>query len=127
VCQRPNGELVFGCPMDYPESVDLWPTVRGLSTTLRYIEEDFPSLAGVGVERVWAGVLPYTSDQLPIVDEVLPGLIVASGHVFGNSAGPMTGKLVSQLLVGREPEMDLSPLRYDRELDPIVPGTIVHW
>lgn len=127
VCQRPNGELVFGCPMDYPEHVDLWPTVRGLSTTLRYIEEDFPSLAGVGVDRVWAGVLPYTSDQLPIVDEVTPGLIVASGHVFGNSAGPMTGKLISQMLSGREPEMDMSPLRFGRELDPIVPGTIVHW
>lgn len=127
VSQRANGEVLFGCPMDYPAEVDLDPTVRGIAATLRYIEEDFPSLAGVGIDRVWAGVLPFTSDLLPIVDEVLPGMIVAAGHVFGNSSGPMTGKLISQMLLGQEPEMDMSELRYDRELDPIVPGQIVHW
>ena len=41
---------------------------------------------------MWAGVLPFTSDQVPIVDEVRPGLIVAAGHIFGNAAGPMTGQ-----------------------------------
>ena len=37
----------------------------------------------------------------PIVDEVRPGLFVAAGHIFGNAAGPMTGKLVSQMLAGQ--------------------------
>lgn len=125
--QRANGEILFGCPMDYPAEVDHHPTVHGIAATLRYIEEDFPALAGVGLDRIWAGVLPFTSDHLPIVDEVLPGMIVAAGHVFGNSSGPMTGKLISQMLVGEEPEIDISDLRYDRELDPVVPGQIVHW
>lgn len=127
VAQRANGEMLFGCPMDYPADVDLDPTVHGIASTLRYIEQDFPSLAGVGIDRVWAGVLPFTSDMVPIVDEVLPGMIVAAGHVFGNSAGPMTGKLLSQLLVGAEPEIDMSDLRFGRPLEPVIPGQIVHW
>lgn len=113
--------------MDYPAEVDHHPTVRGIAATLRYIEEDFPSLTGVCLDRIRAGVLPFTSDHLPIVDEVLLGMIVAAGHVFGNSSGPMTWKLISQMLLGEELQIDMSDWRYDRELDPVVPGQIVQW
>lgn len=127
VAQRANGEMLFGCPMDYPGDVDMSTSVAGLRSVLQYIEQDFPTLATTPIDRVWAGVLPFTSDMVPIVDEVMPGLVVAAGHVFGNSSGPMTGKLVSQLLCGRTPEIDLTEVRYDRPLDPIIPGRIVHW
>ena len=73
---------------------------------------------------MWAGVLPFTSDLVPIIDEVGPGLIVAAGHVFGNAAGPFTGKLVSQLLTGEEPEIDLSECRWKRDLEPIAAGDV---
>jgi hypothetical protein len=39
---------------------------------------------------VGAGLLPYTSDTAPVIDEPEPGRFVASGHVFGNAAEPMT-------------------------------------
>jgi hypothetical protein len=39
----------------------------------------------------------------------------------------MTGKLVSQVLLGKDPEVDLSEVQYGRELDPVIPGHIVHW
>jgi glycine/D-amino acid oxidase-like deaminating enzyme len=65
--------------------------------------------------------------MVPIIDTVMPGLFVAAGHVFGNAAGPMTGKLISQVLLDKTPEIDMSEVRYGRELDPIVPGQIVHW
>lgn len=127
VAQRANGEMLFGCPMDYPAEVDMSTSVSGLRSVLQYIEQDFPALATAPVDRVWAGVLPFTSDMVPIIDEVMPGLVIAAGHVFGNSSGPMTGKLVSQLLRGRAPEIDLAEVRYDRPLEEIVPGQIVHW
>lgn len=127
VSQRADGEMLFGCPMDYPAEVDMSTSVSGLRSVLQYIEQDFPSLANAPIDRVWAGVLPFTSDMVPVIDEVMPGLVVAAGHVFGNSAGPMTGKLVSQLLCDRTPELDMTEVRYDRPLDPIIPGQIVHW
>ena len=127
VAQRENGEILFGSPMDYPGDVDMSTTVNGIDAVLRYIQRDFPSLAQAAIDRMWAGVLPFTSDMVPIVDEVLPGMIVAAGHVFGNSSGPMTGKMVAQMILGQEPEIDMTEVRYDRELDPIIPGQIVHW
>jgi glycine/D-amino acid oxidase-like deaminating enzyme len=76
---------------------------------------------------VWAGVLPYTTDLAPVIDEVRPGLFVASGHVFGNAAGPMTGRLITQLLQGREPDIDLAECRFDRPLGPTDTGVPARW
>lgn len=127
VAQRANGEMLFGCPMDYPAEVDMSTSVSGIRSVLQYIEQDFPTLSDAPLDRIWAGVLPFTSDMVPIIDEVMPGLVVAAGHVFGNSAGPMTGKLVSQMLCERTPELDMTEVRFGRPLNPITPGQIVHW
>ena len=125
--QRANGEVLLGCPMDYPPEVTHEVTLSGLRDTATAISEDFPGLRDVGIDRMWAGVLPFTSDLVPIIDEVTPGLFVAAGHVFGNASGPMTGKLVAQLLLGKEPDVDMTECRWGRDLEPIAPGASVHW
>jgi glycine/D-amino acid oxidase-like deaminating enzyme len=127
VSQRANGETLLGCPMDYPSDVSHDVTLIGLRDTAQAISDDFPGLRNVPIVRMWAGVLPYTSDQLPIVDEVEPGLFLAAGHIFGNAAGPMTGKLLSQMLAGRDTEIDMSGCRFDRVLQSVDPGDPVNW
>ncbi len=127
VSQRANGETLIGCPMDYPAEVSHEVTLSGLRDIALAIGDDFPGLRDVAIDRMWAGVLPFTSDQIPVVDEVQPGLFVAAGHIFGNAAGPMTGKLVGQMLAGREPEIDMSPCRWGRELQPVTAGALVSW
>jgi glycine/D-amino acid oxidase-like deaminating enzyme len=127
VSQRANGETLLGCPMDYPADVSHDVTLTGLRDTALAIADDFPGLREVAIDRMWAGVLPFTSDQVPIVDEVRAGLFVAAGHIFGNAAGPMTGKIVSQVLAGQEPEIDMSACRWGRDLEPVTPGETVHW
>jgi glycine/D-amino acid oxidase-like deaminating enzyme len=71
-------------------------------------------------------LLPYTTDTEPIIDRAAPGLYVASGHVYGNAAGPMTGKLVAQLILGDEPDLDLESCRLDRALAP-PSGSTARW
>jgi len=127
VAQRVNGEILLGCPMDYPAELDLRPTLAGLAATTAAISEDFPGLRDVPVSRTWAGLLPYTSDTVPVVDSPLPGLTIASGHVYGNAAGPMTGKLLAQLVLGREPELDLFECRLERALNLPAAGTAARW
>lgn len=127
VSQRANGETLLGCPMDYPSDVTHDVTLIGLRDTAQAISDDFPGLRNVPIVRMWAGVLPYTSDQLPIVDEVEPGLFLAAGHIFGNAAGPMTGKLLSQMLAGRNTEIDMSGCRFDRVLQSVDHGDPVNW
>ena len=70
---------------------------------------------------------PFTSDQAPVIDEVIPGLFVGAGHAFGNTAGPVTARVLSQLIAGREPEFDISSCRFGRQLDPIPAGESTHW
>ena len=76
-----------------------------------------PQLSGVKLIRQWAGWLDSMVDRLPVIQEIpeIPGLILAcgfSGHGF--AIGPAAGKCVSQLVLGEEPCVDLSSLKYDR-------------
>lgn len=69
-----------------------------------------PALAGVQIVRCWAGLYDVTPDACQIVDwapNVENLLIVAgfSGHGF--ALGPITGKLVSELLLEGETSMPL--------------------
>jgi glycine/D-amino acid oxidase-like deaminating enzyme len=126
LAQRASGEVLIGCPMDYPADIDMRPTLAGLAAAARAISDDFPGLAKAPVSRVWAGVLPYTTDSAPIIDEASPGLFIAAGHVFGNSAGPMTGLLITQLITGQRPALDLSECRFGRPLGD-VSGSPARW
>ena len=125
--QRASGELYLGCATDYPGELDPDPTLAGIAQIADGFGRDFPALRNVPITRAWAGILPFTSDQAPVIDEVLPGLFVGAGHAFGNSAGPVTGRVLSQLIAGREPDFDISACRYGRPLDPIAVGAATHW
>ena len=76
-----------------------------------------PGIAEAKVIEVWRGLRPCTPDGLPILGRLkdFKNLIVAAGHaMLGMSLGPVTGKLVSQLVCGEQPDVDMSPLRMER-------------
>ncbi len=128
VAQRADGRLLLGCPMDYP-GLDDRATVGGLALTLGVLAERFPELGGLAVERTWAGLLPETPDALPILGPV-PGvenLELATGHVFGNIAGPISGKLVAQRLTGETPDLDLAAYSADRPSLVPSPDALGRW
>ena len=63
--------------------------------------------------QVWCGLRPCTPDGLPVIGRTgsHENLIIATGHaMIGMTLGPITGRLVSQLASGDEPEMDVAPL-----------------
>jgi glycine/D-amino acid oxidase-like deaminating enzyme len=115
VCQRADGSYLLGCAMDYPGPV--WePDLAGVALVSESLPAIMPELRSARFARAWAGVLPFTTDNLPIID-ALPGFddtYIAAGHVFGNGAGPTTGRLIADLVCGGEPIMDMSPFRADR-------------
>jgi glycine/D-amino acid oxidase-like deaminating enzyme len=70
-----------------------------------------PGLAGVGLQRRWAGRIELTPDMIPAIGPIRPvaGVFVAtgfSGHGF--ALGPITGRLLSELVVDGRPSLDLS-------------------
>jgi D-amino-acid dehydrogenase len=92
------------------------PRIRGMTRSLsRYLPafapEDFASV------RPWCGLRPCTPDGLPYVGRTRrwPNVVVASGHaMMGVSMGPITGKLVSEVVSGEKPSVDLSGLYPER-------------
>jgi glycine/D-amino acid oxidase-like deaminating enzyme len=77
----------------------------------------FPKLATVNVMRAYGGFRPYTPDHLPVIgaDPRVPGLWHATGHEgAGIGLAVATGRLLAELMTGREPHLDPTPFRVDR-------------
>jgi len=76
-----------------------------------------PGLDDAKVIEIWRGLRPCTPDGLPIISRSrdFNNLIVATGHaMLGISLGPITGRLVSQLVGGEKTDVDLTPFRMER-------------
>lgn len=114
-CQAADGSFLLGIAMDYP-GFDLRPDLSGVALVAEGLGAALPALRGARFARAWAGLLPFTSDNLPLIGHVprVANLVVAAGHVFGNVAGPTTGRLVADLICGDEPFLDMTPFRPDR-------------
>ncbi len=65
----------------------------------------------------WCGLRPCPADGMPIIGWAprVKGLCVATGHsMLGMTLGPVTGRLVRQLVLGEPLTMDMAPLSADR-------------
>jgi glycine/D-amino acid oxidase-like deaminating enzyme len=124
-CQKADGSYLLGIAMDYL-GFDWRPDLAGVSLVAEGMAAAIPAFRGARFARAWAGVLPMTSDSLPIIDR-LPGfddVVLAGGHIFGNAAGPTTGRLVADLICGGPPIIDPAPFRFDRPtLEPVAAGS----
>lgn len=127
VAKTEDGHLFIGCPMDYPDQLDDRMPAAGMKLAIDSLLRTFPNYKNLGIERAWAGLVPATADSLPILDEVeeIPGLVLATGHVYGNLAGPITGKLVSELVSGETLSVSIDELSlYRPSLTSPVEGVI---
>jgi D-amino-acid dehydrogenase len=78
--------------------------------------EDFKTVDGQDLP-VWCGLRPCSPDGLPYVGRFrrYANLSVGTGHaMMGVSLGPITGKLVSMILSGDQPDIDITGLNPDR-------------
>lgn len=65
----------------------------------------------------WCGLRPCTPDGLPIIGRIpaYPQICVSTGHaMLGFTLGPITGKLVAEMVVGCQLSIDTSALRIER-------------
>ena len=91
------------------------------------LAQRFPALKGVKLAEAWAGMIDVTPDAVPTLgeDDGCKGLFIAtglSGHGFG--IGPAIGRIIADLVCGRDPGHDLARFRPQRFFDgsKIVPG-----
>ncbi|HEV8663446.1 MAG TPA: glycine oxidase ThiO [Candidatus Methylomirabilis sp.] len=117
---RPGGEVVLGTTVEFA-GFDKRVTVGGLQGILAGAQALYPALAGAPLLRAWAGLRPYTSDELPLLGPVpeMEELLVATGHHRnGILLAPITAQLLRELVVDGRTSTPLAPFRVDRELVP---------
>jgi D-amino-acid dehydrogenase len=117
VCVTPFGDdLRFAGTLEFSGMND-----RVLTNRLAGIREGAGRFFA-GVEKavplaLWRGLRPMTPDGLPIIGRTAAhdNLVVATGHnMNGIMYGPITGRLVAEIVGGRRPSVDLGSLCAER-------------
>lgn len=90
--------------------------VRGI---VKSVHSYFPKFSEADFEGVtpWAGLRPVSPDGIPYLGRApkLENLTVASGHaMMGLSLGPVTGRLVADLLAGEKPFRPIGQMAVER-------------
>jgi len=110
-----NGRLRFGGTLELA-GLDLSINQKRVEAIRRGASQYLPRIEARR-EEVWHGLRPCTPDGLPIIgrSRKFDNLVIASGHgILGVSLGPITGKLVAQLICGEPSDFDIKPLSPDR-------------
>ncbi len=115
-----NGTIIIGggyrSPLDL-EKEKIWIDPMQMSKAAKIMIEILPGLRNAQMIRCWTAFEGCLKDKVPIVgaSTKVSGLF----HVCGFSAhgfqlAPMMGRVMSQLVLGQEPELPLDDFRPDR-------------
>ena len=114
-----GGSLRFGGTMEVG-GLDLSINPARVRGIIKSVHAYFPRFSDSDFEGItpWAGLRPVSPDGIPYLGQVpgLPNLLAATGHaMMGLSLGPVSGRLVADLLAGEPPFRPihaLSPARF---------------
>ncbi|TDQ84426.1 glycine/D-amino acid oxidase-like deaminating enzyme [Dongia mobilis] len=80
------------------------PVQNRLKDAVSVLQRDFPAIGRVGIAEQWAGNIDSLPDGIPVLDAPAdhPGLLIATGFCgHGFALGPVVGKVMSDLALGR--------------------------
>ena len=115
---REGGNLLFG--MGDPEEQPGFDTTVQWDFLARLVPvaiRRLPVLSDLSVSHAWAGLYELTPDAMPIIGPA-PSLdgchLIAgfSGHGFQHA--PAAGRILADVITGRDPQCDLSPFALER-------------
>ena len=119
IAVTPIGASVrFGGTMEI-SGLDETVTAARVQGIIQSVPKYFPDFAADDFREIrpWHGLRPLSPDGLPYLGRAgrYDNLIVATGHaMMGMSLGPISGKLVAQILSGEPPAIDIGILSPDR-------------
>lgn len=96
--------------------LDAPPDYRRARMLLARGQRTLPDLTGESATE-WMGSRPSLPDGLPVIDRspLFQKVFFAFGHAhFGLTEAPTTGKLITEMVTGRSPSVDIAPYRVTR-------------
>jgi len=116
---RPDGEIVLGATEE-EGNYDARPSLAGLHRLSEAALEVVPAAGALVFEGAWAGLRPATPDRRPIIGWApnVRGLLLATGHYRnGVLLGPLTGRLIADVLLEQGQPAELAPFGLERFAD----------
>jgi sarcosine oxidase subunit beta len=114
--QTEAGNLLIGNTREFV-GYNKRTTYEGITSIASSAVKFFPRSKNFKIIRAFAGLRPYTPDNLSILGYVngVKNFIVASGHEGdGIALAPITGKLIAELIVDGKTSIDISELSPNR-------------
>lgn len=99
-------------------SIDAPPDYTRMRRLLRHIPEVLPG-AVAEEKSIWMGCRPSLPDNVPVIARSPrhDSVFFAFGHShLGMTMGPVTGRIIADLVAGRDPGLDLTPYGAERPL-----------
>lgn len=99
------------------ESIDYEKKEESMQETLEHTVFRVPSLENSSIKKMISSLSDETEDKHGVIDMPIPGFILASGfsgHGFMHS--PAIGQAVTDLVMGKEPVLDISDLKLNRSV-----------
>jgi glycine oxidase len=121
---RDDGRILVGSTEEPEAGFDKRTTSSGVSNLVRFATEIVPALAPLTPEKTWAGLRPGSPDGMPYLGPIprWDNAFVATGHYrAGIQLSPATGRIMTDLLMGRPPFLSIEAFRPDRPPGPPVP------
>ena len=111
------GGCLFSGPKDEESTFNTNVDWEHVAESVAKAVSRVPLLAEAEIHRGWAGLYEISPDNNAILGAVpeLGGFYVASGHSgHGFMHGPITGKLMAELILSGETSIDIRPLSVER-------------
>ena len=113
----PDSRVVAGATRETGAGFQPHSTTSGVHEVLGEAMRVAPGLAPAEVLETRIGLRPLTADTMPVLGD-LPGwsgIYLATGHgPTGLMLGPISGKLVAEMMLGGEPSADISAFHVSR-------------
>jgi D-amino-acid dehydrogenase len=112
-----GGRLRIGGTMEIAGD-DLSVNQNRVNGIRKSVQDYFPAYRDKldSLTPVWSGLRPCSPDGLPYIGKLnSENVVVATGHsMMGLSLGPVTGEVVTDIVIGAKPRFDIQQLRPDR-------------
>lgn len=116
IVPRRDGLVLVGATVE-EAGFDKSTTPDAIEDLTQFARQWVPRLADAKRVKAWAGLRPASVDRIPYLGH-LPGMdniFLAAGHYrSGLHLSPATATVMSQLMCGETPQIDLHPFRVNR-------------
>ncbi len=113
----PDQRIAVGATRENNTGFHPQATAEGVHEVLGEALRVAPGLAAGEIQDIRIGLRPLTADTMPVLGTVpaMQGVFLVTGHgPTGLTMGPYSGKIVADMMLGKEPASDISAFHVSR-------------